>query len=218
MRTLTQPLRGPRQLHINATSPFARRLGRSHVSVQKHLAWGLKRVMLQPGAVKKTPPVGTTSCNAGHERDSSITGRDQPGASLDTASSRYLEYINESTKFGVSAAAFGTLLYYHNPAACWALTGSILNAVVGKLLKRALNVPRPGLAPKKDPGMPSSHALSLGYLATTAAACLFAARVGWEEPGLGVAAAVALQLLGLALAALRVTLGFHTVDQVRTLK
>ena len=35
-----------------------------------------------------------------------------------------LALINEATKFVVSGAAAGTLAYYHNPAACWALTGA----------------------------------------------------------------------------------------------
>ena len=61
---------------------------------------------------------------------------------------RALSLLNESTKFAVSAAAFGALVYFRNEAACWALTGSILNAVAGKILKRALNVPRPGFAPR----------------------------------------------------------------------
>lgn len=57
-------------------------------------------------------------------------------------------WINEFTKFGVSAAAFGTLVYYHNAAASFALSGSIANSVAGKILKRVLNIPRPGSAPK----------------------------------------------------------------------
>lgn len=59
-----------------------------------------------------------------------------------------LMWINEFTKFGVSAAAFATLLFYHNAAASYALSGSIANSIAGKVLKRILNVPRPGTAPK----------------------------------------------------------------------
>lgn len=70
-----------------------------------------------------------------------------------------LMWINEFTKFGVSAAAFGTLVYYHNAAASYALSGSIANSIAGKILKRVLNVPRPGSAPKARAREMLLHAL-----------------------------------------------------------
>jgi dolichyldiphosphatase len=83
------------------------------------------------------------------------------------------------------------------------LFGSILASLAGKLLKRLLAHARPAGARKADPGMPSSHAVSLGYLSTYAALCCA-----------GLAERAALQALGLLLTALRVVLGYHTVPQV----
>ena len=87
--------------------------------------------------------------------------------------------------------------------------------MLGKALKAVLNLPRPGLAPKADSGMPSSHALSLGYLATAAAAALLQAPpAALGEQGAAGTAAV-LQVGALVLTWLRVALGFHTVPQAR---
>jgi dolichyldiphosphatase len=91
-----------------------------------------------------------------------------------------------------------------------ASAGSIANSLAGKLLKKVLKISRPPGARKADPGMPSSHGVSLGYLATYAAVALLARDASvWDAP-----AAVALQVLGLFLAALRVGLGYHTAPQV----
>jgi dolichyldiphosphatase len=120
-----------------------------------------------------------------------------------------LAVVNEATKFVVSFAALCVLLHFRNAAAAAALFGSILTSLAGKLLKRLLAHARPAGARKADPGMPSSHAVSLGYLATYAASALFASSTSrhllWPA---------ALQALGLALTALRVVLGYHTVPQV----
>jgi dolichyldiphosphatase len=121
-----------------------------------------------------------------------------------------LVLVNEGTKFGVSALAFGTLLYFRNAHAAFALFGSILNALAGKLLKRLLKHARPPGARKADPGMPSSHGVSLGYLATYGAVALLAHPPGDWAP----LAAAALEAAGLFLAALRVALGYHTAPQV----
>ncbi len=125
-----------------------------------------------------------------------------------------LVLLNEATKFVVAAVAFGVLCYYRNAAVAFALFGSILTSLAGKLLKRLLAHARPAGARKADPGMPSSHAVSLGYLATYAASAL--CRSGELSPDAARlwAAAAALQALGLVLTALRVVLGYHTVPQV----
>lgn len=131
-----------------------------------------------------------------------------PGAVLSPALT-VLALVNEATKFIVSFAAFCVLVHYRNPAAAVALFGSIVTSLAGKLLKRLLAHARPAGARKADPGMPSSHAVSLGYLATYSASALFlgsgSAYLLWPA---------ALQALGLALTALRVVLGYHTVPQV----
>jgi len=116
--------------------------------------------------------------------------------------------LNEATKFVVSATALATLLHYRSAGVAWALFGSILTSLAGKLLKRLLAHARPAGARKADPGMPSSHAVSLSYLSTYASVSLLEGAPGQEL------AACALQALGVSLTALRVVLHYHTVPQV----
>jgi dolichyldiphosphatase len=123
-----------------------------------------------------------------------------------------LVLLNEGTKFGVSAAALGVLLWHRSASASYALCGSVINSLLGKVLKRVLKHARPPGARKADPGMPSSHGVSLGYLATYGAAALLATASPLDAQH--IAAAVALQALGIFLAALRVSLGYHTAPQV----
>jgi len=125
------------------------------------------------------------------------------------------EYLNESTKFVVSATAMVFLMFHPTVETCWCLLGSIVNSVNGKLLKRALNHSRPDGAKKVDPGMPSSHATSLSYLSWYAALAF-----AFEPNAFGLATTVTRTLafglvsLGAFLAYLRVKLGFHTWPQV----
>jgi dolichyldiphosphatase len=125
------------------------------------------------------------------------------------------EYLNESTKFVVSATAMVFLVFHPTVETCWCLLGSIVNSVNGKLLKRALNHSRPDGAKKVDPGMPSSHATSLSYLSWYAALAF-----AFEPNAFGLATFVTRTLafglvsLGAFLAYLRVKLGFHTWPQV----
>ena len=74
------------------------------------------------------------------------------------------------TKWVVSALTAGVLVWRHDTAMAWCVIGAVLNGGNAKLLKRLLNVERPATAEgrKSDPGMPSSHAQSLGFLATSA--------------------------------------------------
>ena len=125
------------------------------------------------------------------------------------------EYLNESTKFVVSATAMVFLMFHPTVETCWCLLGSIVNSVNGKLLKRMLNHSRPDGAKKVDPGMPSSHATSLSYLSWYAALAF-----AFEPNAFGLATFVTRTLafglvsLGAFLAYLRVKLGFHTWPQV----
>jgi dolichyldiphosphatase len=125
------------------------------------------------------------------------------------------EYLNESTKFVVSATAMVFLVFHPTVETCWCLLGSIVNSVNGKLLKRMLNHSRPDGAKKVDPGMPSSHATSLSYLSWYAALAF-----AFEPNAFGLATFVTRTLafglvsLGAFLAYLRVKLGFHTWPQV----
>ena len=64
------------------------------------------------------------------------------------SSNVFLECLNESTKFVVSATAMLFLLFHPTVETCWCLLGSIVNSVNGKLLKRVLNHSRPNGAKK----------------------------------------------------------------------
>ena len=131
------------------------------------------------------------------------------------SSNVFLECLNESTKFVVSATAMLFLLFHPTVETCWCLLGSIVNSVNGKLLKRVLNHSRPNGAKKVDPGMPSSHATSLSYLSWYAALAF-----AFEPNAFGLAThvtrafAISVVSLGAFLAYLRVKLGFHTWPQV----
>ena len=90
--------------------------------------------------------------------------------------------------------------------------GAIGNALLSKILKRILRQDRPTGAPVSDPGMPSSHAMSLFFFA----AYLSSAAAIWSSwPLAGRAAAIA-GLLAFATnsASWRISAGFHTRDQV----
>ena len=71
-----------------------------------------------------------------------------------------------TTRWIVTSIAAGTLLWRRDLSTALCLAGAVLNALLSKVLKRLLKSPRPSGAPLADPGMPSSHAQSLFYLAT----------------------------------------------------
>ena len=117
----------------------------------------------------------------------------------------------------------------------WCLIGSVVNSALGKMLKKLLNEKRPEGAAKADPGMPSSHALSLAYLSTYAALALatrggddggavfhFASVIGRSSGGAAwpvrawavVPGCVAFMTAGCFFTWLRVELGYHTKPQV----
>ncbi|CAE7202434.1 LPPE2 [Symbiodinium natans] len=130
-----------------------------------------------------------------------------------------LARINAGTKWIVSGAVLGVLLWRRHDATCWALLGSVLAAANCKLWKILLKQSRPAGAPKLDPGMPSSHAQSLGFLSSYAALDLILpfddSGVRLWQPGVSRSLAAA-GILGSAMGFtwLRVTLGFHTSAQV----
>ena len=133
-----------------------------------------------------------------------------------------LAYVNESTKFVVAGAALVTLVTHPNVPVAWCLIGSVVNSIAGKLLKRLLNHARPTGAAKADPGMPSSHAVSLAYLSVYAASGLLQRGGGietnptaWPVPVWAVhPIAAGLVSTGMFFTWLRVALGYHTWPQV----
>ncbi|EFN53992.1 hypothetical protein CHLNCDRAFT_135976 [Chlorella variabilis] len=122
-----------------------------------------------------------------------------------------LETVNDATKWAVSAVAFGTLLWRRDMLAAWCVLGSVVAAVNCRVLKYLLNQARPSER-KADPGMPSAHGNSLGFLATFVS---LAASVSAESgTPAGLALVLGVPTLGIFLAWLRVALGYHTVAQV----
>ncbi|KAF3441000.1 hypothetical protein FNV43_RR19286 [Rhamnella rubrinervis] len=119
--------------------------------------------------------------------------------------------LNRLSKWLVSGLFAALILGKHDMETVWAVIGSIINAVLSVVLKRILNQERPFSTSKSDPGMPSSHAMSIFYIFTFAVFSI----VEW----LGVNE-ISLTVSGLTLAFgsyltwLRVSQQFHTISQV----
>jgi len=73
--------------------------------------------------------------------------------------------VGPSTSLVVAGAVFIALVGFRNVAMVSMVSGSLLNAALSKVLKRLIAQERPGEGPG-DMGMPSSHAMSLGFLGT----------------------------------------------------
>jgi dolichyldiphosphatase len=175
----------------------------------------------------------------GSDGDTTSSPTSSPSPSVSNARVRAcLSALNESTKFLVSGAAALTLALRPDLAVAWCLIGSVVNSALGKMLKKLLNEKRPEGAAKADPGMPSSHALSLAYLSTYAAFALatrggddggavfhfFGSVIGRSASSGGAAwpvrawavvpGCVAFMTAGGFFTWLRVELGYHTKSQV----
>ena len=99
---------------------------------------------------------------------------------LELSNNKVLSKIGSSTSAVVAGTFFVVLAYQRD---CFMLTffiGSILNAITSKVLKKILNQDRPsGYENEKsvkvkpsDKGMPSSHAMSLGFIGVYTATAL----------------------------------------------
>ncbi|KAH7433753.1 hypothetical protein KP509_07G084300 [Ceratopteris richardii] len=121
--------------------------------------------------------------------------------------------LNVSSKWIVIAVIMAMLVLKHDDEVLWAITGSILNSASSKLLKRIFNQQRPltALKLKPDPGMPSSHAQSFGFLGLYAAFAVISLK-GLNI--LGVIFASSVLLFCIYLAWLRYVEGLHTRPQV----
>lgn len=136
-----------------------------------------------------------------------------------------LDTINESTKWMVSLAVFSTLALRRDLVCAWWVLGSILAAVLCRALKFTLNEARPPTARKADPGMPSAHANSLGFLAmfvsvwaahstTGNGTASFSTIFSTSTSPVMFFLSLGIPAIGLFLTWLRVALGYHTVEQV----
>lgn len=140
----------------------------------------------------------------------SVRGRSQKqsGDTSSSASTHYiLSLINDATKWVVSAVVFLILLLKRDEATAWCVVGGIVAAFICRALKFAINASRPPQSKKVDPGMPSSHACTLGFLSVFASVVMLDASVHTIF-------AASLPILGLFLTYLRVLLGYHTFPQV----
>ena len=151
-----------------------------------------------------------------HVRDGRVVS--SPALLVSALGATVLDGINNSTKWLVSAIVAITLLVRRDIDCAWCVLGAIAAAAVCRALKHSINESRPKAARKVDPGMPSSHANSLAYLAAYVA--LASAAAPGPPPGAPtpdaerVILTVLVPLLAAFLAWLRVALGFHTAAQV----
>lgn len=147
--------------------------------------------------------------------DQSISGSDGALSSTTVTTTsfsyRALTIVGKSTSALVSVTFFTVLAYKRDAFMLSFFIGSICNAVLGKVLKRILNQERPrlddndddddGRQRPTDKGMPSSHAMSLGFICTLTALTI---------------PYTALPLVAFVVASLyyRVQTKLHTVEQV----
>ncbi|MEO2193900.1 MAG: phosphatase PAP2 family protein [bacterium] len=116
-----------------------------------------------------------------------------------------LQYrINKLTKWVVSASVCASLVLRGFDALTqWYIVGGVVSAILCRWLKFAINASRPGSSYRSDPGMPSSHASTLGFLSVFPYVMMSDNRYAWLLPAGG----------GF-LAYLRVSQGYHTHAQV----
>lgn len=120
--------------------------------------------------------------------------------------------LAKNTRWLVAGSAAAVLLLRRDAVSISCIAGAIANAIMSKVLKRVLNQERPEGAAVSDPGMPSSHAMSLFFFASY----LSSALLFWIQwPSAARAACVAgMWAFAVNSAAWRVTAGLHTREQV----
>ncbi|CAN0299960.1 unnamed protein product [Ectocarpus sp. 12 AP-2014] len=131
-----------------------------------------------------------------------------------------LDVLGSSTQWVVAGAVGVALITRADVDTLVYVLGSLINAVFSKVLKKTINQVRPDGAQLSDPGMPSSHAMSLFYLGTYLV-------IGLQEHGvlllhpslpswpLGVTQTqTLLGMYALTASLWRVKAGFHTLPQV----
>lgn len=145
-----------------------------------------------------------------------------PSSSLPSPLRAVQNAVGSSARGLVASAVAAALLLRRDPATYLWVAGGVLNAALSKILKRVINEARPEGARTADPGMPSSHAMSLFFLSVFVAA---AAQDWSPSVALGCPQSVAawhaprleaLLLVGYAVTAStwRVGAGYHTRDQI----
>mmetsp|Transcript_70992 Transcript_70992/g.160668 ORF Transcript_70992/g.160668 Transcript_70992/m.160668 type:complete len:276 (-) Transcript_70992:80-907(-) len=127
-------------------------------------------------------------------------------------------WIGSSCRIVVASSVAAALIIRRDaPTFLW-VVGGVLNAALSKVLKRVINEARPEGARTADPGMPSSHSMSLFFLACFCAC----AALSWQPEPASLLAAVhrprveAAALIGYAVvgSSWRIGAGYHTAAQV----
>ncbi|CAM9817352.1 unnamed protein product, partial [Choristocarpus tenellus] len=131
-----------------------------------------------------------------------------------------LDVLGGSTQWVVAGSVAAALLARSDSETLVWVLGSLLNAVFSKVLKRSINECRPEGSRLKDPGMPSSHAMSLFFLGTYLVLALqehgvdpgLGMGVGWPLGGLETQVMISVYAVTASL--WRVKAGFHSPLQV----
>jgi len=175
------------------------------------------RILLRPQAFRSGSQSCTVLCRPMRHRGTRIgrsAGLDR-GEKLTAHEESYPHVwgvINSLTKWLVSGAAFCALVWRHDVYVAWCLLCSIFSVISCKVLKKLINHDRPDNSPQKpDPGMPSSHANSLAYLAVYVAISVVGS---WGHTGISRLVASSVVMLAMFLTWMRVKCNFHSVPQV----
>jgi len=139
---------------------------------------------------------------------SSDTNNDRSATSASASASlpELVQYrVNKLTKWVVSGAVFASLVVRRfDSLTQFYIIGGVVTAIVCRAAKFAINMSRPDTSYRKDPGMPSSHASTLGFLSVFPYLMMMSTASGaWLLP-----------VGGAFLAYLRVAQGYHTYPQV----
>lgn len=128
-------------------------------------------------------PRATSSLNESDSKNNNKNYDDDDGAPVSSASAvleTIVGSIGSTTSTVVAGTFFAALCYKRDALMVVFFLGAIGNAVFGKVLKKLLNIKRPEESNNKnnnngtngavdrpnDNGMPSSHAMSLGFIFT----------------------------------------------------
>lgn len=96
-----------------------------------------------------------------------------------------LKLVGKTTSLVVAGSVFLSLVFYRDITTVGLVVGSLANGILSKILKRLLNQSRP---PRPSPdatdmptdgGMPSSHAMSLGFIGVYTACCCVRPIICW---------------------------------------
>ena len=218
-------LRGCNGAHTSTNSQMIHRITRSNRCTIRTcvIRWDRREIM--QATVRGTPRLGCSASKIPHRKQQSSSSSDHHSTTMSenthitqqliqnqSRTLRILERINNATKWVVSALAFVILVGRRDEMTAWCIVGGVLSAFICRALKYGINASRPVTSRKKDPGMPSSHACTLGFLSVFASLAIFLKSAAFSLNNC--VSILSIPALGLLLTSLRVLLGYHTVPQV----